>query len=310
MLTDVQRRTDEAIVNIFETGRALGNYGQVTLIKGDSGHLTYGRSQTTLASGNLFLLVKAYCNEPDGQFAAPLRSYLDRMANRDTTLDTDTTLRGLLREAGDDPVMRAVQDKFFDRVYWVPSANDSEAINISSALGTGVVYDSHIHGAWRLVRDKTIKKHGKPPKVKENAWIGFYVDVRRNWLATHPNPALHRTVYRMDAFKKLIDAKKWDLALPITVRGVLLNEDVLTAERPTRVSAHDESERTLQLQTPFMVGDDVEALQRALVKAGVAVDVDGIYGHLTEAAVRRFQQKTGLTPDGILGPATRSALGL
>ncbi len=38
----------------------------------------------------------------------------------------------------------------------------------------------------------------------------------------------------------------------------------------------------------IMVGDDVEAVQRALVQAGIAVDVDGIYGHLTEAAVRRF----------------------
>ena len=32
--------------------------------------------------------------------------------------------------------------------------------------------------------------------------------------------------------------------------------------------------------------------------------VDGIYGSRTEAAVRRFQQIFGLTPDGIVGPAT------
>lgn len=310
MLTELQRHTDEAIVNIFETGHALGKYGQVTLIQGDTGHLTYGRSQTTLASGNLYLLVKAYSDEPEGQFAAPLRPYLDRLANRDTALDTDTTLRSLLREAGDDPVMHAIQDKFFDRVYWTPAEKDAAAMKISSALGTGVVYDSHIHGSWPRVRDMTIKKHGKPPKVKENTWIGFYVDERRNWLATHSNPALHRTVYRMDAFKKLIEAKKWDLPLPFNVRGVRLDEDVLTAEHPVRASAHDTDERTLRVETPFMVGDDVEAVQRALARAGVAVDVDGIYGHLTEAAVRRFQGQKGLTPDGIVGPATRSALGL
>jgi chitosanase len=310
MINDLQKRTAEAIVNIFETGHALGNYGQVTLIPGDTGHLTYGRSQTTLASGNLYLLVKSYCDRPNGQFSTQLSQYLNGLANRDTALDTDTTLRGLLREAGEDPAMHAVQDEFFDRVYWDPGKRDAEAINVSSALGTGVVYDSHIHGSWARVREMTIKKHGKPPDVKENAWVGFYVDERRNWLATHSNSVLHRTVYRMDAFKQLIDAKKWDLHLPLTVRGVRLDEDLLTAERPARVSAHDESERTLHLQTLFMVGDDVEALQRALVKAGVAVDVDGIYGHLTEAAVRRFQQQKKLTPDGIVGPATRSALGL
>src|SRR5690242_6887784 len=50
------KKVAEAIVNIFETGSALGNYGAVTLIPHDSGHLTYGRSQTTLGSGNLYLL--------------------------------------------------------------------------------------------------------------------------------------------------------------------------------------------------------------------------------------------------------------
>ncbi len=59
MLTDLQKRTAQAIVNIFETGRVRGDYAKVTLIPGDPGHLTYGRSQTTLASGNLHLLINA-----------------------------------------------------------------------------------------------------------------------------------------------------------------------------------------------------------------------------------------------------------
>ncbi len=38
--------------------------------------------------------------------------------------------------------------------------------------------------------------------------------------------------------------------------------------------------------------------------------VDGIYGPQTEAAVKLFQQKNGLTPDGIAGPATLAKIGL
>ena len=53
MMTATQRRTAEAIVNIFETSEVRGNYGSVTVIPEDTGHLTFGRSQTTLASGNL-----------------------------------------------------------------------------------------------------------------------------------------------------------------------------------------------------------------------------------------------------------------
>jgi peptidoglycan hydrolase-like protein with peptidoglycan-binding domain len=37
---------------------------------------------------------------------------------------------------------------------------------------------------------------------------------------------------------------------------------------------------------------------------------DGVYGPKTRAAVRRFQRKNGLAPDGIAGPQTLAALGL
>lgn len=38
--------------------------------------------------------------------------------------------------------------------------------------------------------------------------------------------------------------------------------------------------------------------------------VDGIYGSRTASAVKSFQRKNGLTPDGIAGPATLSKIGL
>ena len=67
VLTEVQKRVSQAIVNIFETGKPGGKYGKVTLLPGDPGHLTYGRSQTTLASGNLYLLIKAYTEHEDSE---------------------------------------------------------------------------------------------------------------------------------------------------------------------------------------------------------------------------------------------------
>ena len=64
MLTDLQKKTAQAIVQIFETSRVLGNYGQVTLLRGDTGHLTYGKAQTTLGSGNLALLAGQWQPRP------------------------------------------------------------------------------------------------------------------------------------------------------------------------------------------------------------------------------------------------------
>ena len=310
MVTELQKKAAQSIVNILETGRPRGDYGRVTLLSGDSGHLTYGRSQTTLASGNLYLLIKAYCETAGAEFAIMLSKYLERLADRDTTLDNGTLFHHLLRDAGSDAVMHDVQDKFFDRVYWMPSVQDANAMSISTALGIGVVYDSHVHGSWRRLRNRTNSTHDSVNVIGEKAWIQSYVQERRDWLANHSKTILHKTVYRMDAFRQLIDAANWELALPFRVMGALIDEDVLLGTTPIRASAWDEDERTLLLRTPNMQGNDVRAVQQALVDAGFTVSVDGIFGPKTAKVVKQFQQKKNLKADGIVGPATRSALGL
>ena len=148
-LTALQKSAAQAIVNIFETGSIRGNYADVTLLPGDSGQLTYGRSQTTLASGNLFLLIESYCGQSNGSLSADLKPYLSKLQCCDCTLNTDATFRGLLKDAGSDPVMQEVQDAFFDRVYWDPAMRSADALGAQSALGAAIVYDSTVHGSWR-----------------------------------------------------------------------------------------------------------------------------------------------------------------
>lgn len=305
VISELQKKTAQAIVNIFETSRIHGKYGQVTLLRGDSGHLTYGRSQTTLGSGNLHTLINAYCDADGAAYGEDLQAFLDRLRARDTDLDHDPGLRGLLRDAGDDPVMHEVQDAFFDRVYWTPSFKHSRAAGVSSALGTAVVYDSHIHGSWGRMRDRTRSQYGTVSALGENEWIDSYVRVRGAWLGGHSNHLLRRTVYRMDAFRKLIDADNWILKLPIRVRGVEITKEALETEAPVRASAEDETDVLLRKGDS---GPAVKALQQALVKHGFSLKADGKFGAKTEKAVKEFQEQNGLVPDGIVGPATRSAL--
>jgi peptidoglycan hydrolase-like protein with peptidoglycan-binding domain len=55
-------------------------------------------------------------------------------------------------------------------------------------------------------------------------------------------------------------------------------------------------------------GNTVRVLQRLLTANGYPVRVDGSFGALTEAAVRAFQARRGLIPDGIVGSRTWGAL--
>jgi chitosanase len=309
MLSDLQKRTAQAIINVFETGKPAGDYSSVVYHPNDLGQLTYGRSQTTLASGNLFLLIADYCRAEGAVFTDALRPYLGRLQSKDFALNTDMALRGTLREAGNDPVMRATQDAFFDRVYWRPAMTTAAAAGIATALGSAVVYDSTVHGAWALIRDRVNAANGKAKDIGEKDWIKHYVDARRRWLASHSNALLPLTVYRMDTFRALFAAGNWDLDLPIRAHGRLIDEAaVLGGSAPVIASAAESETRLLSLRRPFLAGDDVRQLQAALAKAGHKLDADGVFGPATDKALRAFQKKSKLVEDGISGPSTRAAL--
>jgi hypothetical protein len=56
-------------------------------------------------------------------------------------------------------------------------------------------------------------------------------------------------------------------------------------------------------------GNQVKELQRALKTLGFTVGtIDGVFGQSTQQALIAFQTAHQLSPDGVLGPATRAAL--
>ncbi|MDZ7658840.1 peptidoglycan-binding domain-containing protein [Fodinibius sp.] len=65
----------------------------------------------------------------------------------------------------------------------------------------------------------------------------------------------------------------------------------------------DSEQRILRRSTPMMQGADVRKVQEKL-----GIETDGMYGPVTEQAVKNFQQEQGLTVDGIVGPNTWKAL--
>ena len=74
-------------------------------------------------------------------------------------------------------------------------------------------------------------------------------------------------------------------------------------------SASGQTLSTNQLLRIGSRGNQVSLLQERLQKEGYyTYNIDGIFGRLTEQAVRRYQQANGLKVDGIAGPQTLSHL--
>ena len=96
MITELQKKTAQTIVRIFETGKPQGDYGAVTVAKGDTGHLSYGCSQASLTSGNLAMMLGAYCVAANARYTAEIVPYLPRLQAKDKSLDHDKALHALL----------------------------------------------------------------------------------------------------------------------------------------------------------------------------------------------------------------------
>jgi chitosanase len=301
MITDTQKATIAAIVNVFESGRPQGDYSAIAVMKGDAGHLSYGRSQVSLGSGKLYELLKQYCQADKAQFADRLTPLLARFQRRDTTLDQDKDVKDLLKQAGTDPVMRITQDQFFNTNYLGPATSSAEATGITTALGNAVVYDSFVQGGWGRLSPRL----GKISVAQaEQNWVSSYIELRRNWLLSL-HPPLPSTVYRMDSFQSLINGKNWDLELPIQVHSVSITLEVLMISGAPQAA----TPRTLALLSPYMRGEDVKDVQAKLNDNGLTNPGDGVYGPFTDALAKRWKTTKGITETGV-GPATRKSLGL
>ncbi len=104
----------------------------------------------------------------------------------------------------------------------------------------------------------------------------------------------------------LITSVDWDVAASDDGLGDAVSEPVKIKAR----TLENTSDTGCETQTfrRGNRGDCVTRLQQAVKAAGFTPgSIDGIFGPLTEAAIKKFQTSKGLTADGVVGPETWKA---
>lgn len=226
-LSAEQERKAKQVLNILETGTAEGRYDDITILgdgPSDRAQITFGRSQTT-EWGNLRTLIQRYYDAPDENISisGQLAKFLPEIGVR--SLVTNEEFKRLLRLAAQtDPVMKRVQDQFFDDVYWLPSQRWCINWGFQTALAALVAYDSWIQsgGVLNVIR----QRFPEVPPIRggeERAWIHAYVLERQTWLATHFKKEVPKTIYRTRMLMREIFRGNWDLAMPIRTQGVVVS---------------------------------------------------------------------------------------
>jgi len=226
-VTAEQKEVIDAVLSIFETGKVPSPdaYSAVTVLRDGAG-ISYGKHQATDRSDSLDRIVMTYIDR-GGLYAAELAPYVEKLDKDMTAVDPSNLpqwvkdLMEILKKAGQDLTMVAVQDDIFDEGYWIPAVNQAEDMKLVHPLSYLIVYDTCIQsgpgGVGRIRR-----KFAEVPPSKggdEKAWALAYVKARHNWLATHSNTVVQQSKYRTQALLDLIDAGRWELNTPLTVRG-------------------------------------------------------------------------------------------
>lgn len=231
------------------------------------------------------------------------------LTRSDETTDPSLTARGRMGKGAD--IFLSMHTNGFDGTargvtvfYSVDIPSDSApahelAKRISEAL------DTPVRGA--VTRPSTTNTSVPDPSPKEDYYT--VMDVAQDNGAKHvflsesgfhDNPLDWCAMHRPEGIDAIADAHAVVLC---KLLGVKLGTIVHPPEKPPAGSS--EIPETVKLGSR---GDAVKRLQMLLNANGARLATDGIFGRMTDAAVRAYQRKHELAVDGIVGAKTWGAL--
>lgn len=216
MITDDKKILMKQVVNCFEMGTPNIKYDVIYIYNDGPG----GRKQLTLSFGiieygDMKKLIQNYI-ATNGEYSTNFKKYIDKIGV--TPLVDDKDFKSLLIEATQkDQAFRNCIDELYDDSYWGPAYRWFVNNGFTQNLSMMVLLDSFVHSGSILGFLRNRFKENVPASGgDEKNWISEYVGVRRDWLATHSNPILRNTVYRMDFMKTEMAENNWDFSCPLS----------------------------------------------------------------------------------------------
>lgn len=122
----------------------------------DSGIVSFGRHQATLASGALYHVVCEFLRRASGRAATALETFLPEVKRRAPGLRTDAMFHEALRTAAaqDPRSMAAAQDQVFSDLYYEPAFRSASRSGLRSPLAIALLFDTAVQGGLRIVLDE------------------------------------------------------------------------------------------------------------------------------------------------------------
>ncbi|HEV8591918.1 MAG TPA: chitosanase [Pyrinomonadaceae bacterium] len=244
-----------AIVRIFETGKADGDYAAVAVLNDGAG-VSFGINQFTHRSGALAKVVELYL-ENGGVVAGEVLTQRLPELNKPTlssieSLANDEQFKKALKASAITSEMKAAQIRVAEKLYLRPATDECERLGFITPLALAVVFDSITHGSWEKLRDRVVAKPIPPVRpyitpAGELKWITEYVRRRDAWLSSIPRLAATR--YRTRFFLNQIAIGNWELKLPMRVHGVRLSNEMIAANSAVEPTLQTSNNTNDQPQT-------------------------------------------------------------
>jgi hypothetical protein len=199
-----------------------GGYSSYQDNPNDKGVISYGRFQFTLAHGALYKVVNAYVKASSSDIAKQIKeTYLQRIAQKDTTLRGDETLKDVLRQAAKEQAMQDAQNQIAQQKYWdVIIKLSAEPRGIVTPLGRALMLDMGInHGIYHDYFTEAEKALGVEERSKmpdngasEQAFFKHVVNLRKERMYRLADKhGWGGLKVRADFWVNMVDSGDWEL---------------------------------------------------------------------------------------------------